>query len=284
MSTKAVEKLTSREAEKELERLAREIAQNDRLYHAEDNPAISDAAYDALRRRNNEIEARFPDLVRPDSPTHRVGAAVSEKFAKVIHAKPMLSLDNAFTDEDVQEFAARVRKFLGLKDDAELAFNCEPKIDGLSASLRYENGLFAQGATRGDGNEGEDITANLRTIKDIPLKLSGKPPKVLEVRGEVYMTHANFAALNKRQEKEGRQTYANPRNSAAGSVRQLDPSITASRDLKFFAYTWGEISGLPEDTQWDMLEAFRKFGFQVNPLARRCETVAQILKFYSDIE
>src|SRR6201996_5096295 len=284
MSTKAVEKLTSREAEKELERLAREIAQNDRLYHAEDNPAISDAAYDALRRRNNEIEARFPDLVRPDSPTHRVGAAVSAKFAKVVHARPMLSLDNAFADEDVHDFAVRVRRFLGLKEDDKLAMNCEPKIDGLSASLRYENGLFVQGATRGDGAEGEDITANLRTIKDIPLRLHGNAPKVLEVRGEVYMSHREFAALNKRQEKDGKPVYANPRNSAAGSVRQLDPGITAKRDLNFFAYAWGEVSALPADTQWGMLEAFKAFGFKVNPLARRCESVEQILKFYHDIE
>ena len=284
MSAKAVEKLTEAGAKKELEKLASEIAEHDRRYHGEDAPTISDADYDALRRRNNAIEERFPKLIRPDSPTHRVGARASEKFAKVRHAVPMLSLDNAFSDEDVTDFVARVRRFLGMKDEAELAFVAEPKIDGLSASLRYENGLFVQGATRGDGSEGEDITANLRTIKDIPLKLSGKPPKVLEVRGEVYMTHANFAALNKRQEKEGKQTYANPRNSAAGSVRQLDPSITAARDLKFFAYTWGEISDLPADTQWGMLDAFRKFGFQVNPLARRCETVAQTLKFYSDIE
>jgi len=284
MSTKPVEKLTSKEAEKELDRLASEIAGHDRRYHAEDAPTISDADYDALRRRNNEIEARFPLLVRPDSPSHRVGASVSEKFAKVVHAKPMLSLDNAFANEDVQEFAARVRKFLGLKDDAELAFNCEPKIDGLSASLRYENGLFVQGATRGDGAEGEDITANLRTIKDIPLRLSGKPPKVLEVRGEVYMSHREFAALNKRQEKDGKPTYANPRNSAAGSVRQLDPGITASRNLHFFAYTWGEVTALPAKTQWDMLQAFKDYGFKVNPLTKRVETVEAVLKFYRDIE
>jgi DNA ligase (NAD+) len=281
---KAVEKLTEAEAKKELEKLASEIAEHDRRYHGEDAPAISDADYDALRRRNIAIEERFPKLTRPDSPSHRVGARASEKFAKVRHAAPMLSLDNAFSDEDVTDFVARVRRFLGMKDEAELALVAEPKIDGLSASLRYENGVFVQGATRGDGNEGEDITANLRTIRDIPLKLSGKPPKVLEVRGEVYMTHANFAALNKRQEKGGKPTYANPRNSAAGSVRQLDPSITAARDLNFFAYTWGEISDLPADTQWGMLEAFGKFGFKVNPLLRRCETIAEILKFYANIE
>jgi DNA ligase (NAD+) len=284
MSNKAVEKLTSGEAAKELERLASQIAEADRLYHGEDAPALSDAEYDALRRRNAEIEARFPALVRPDSPSHRVGARASEKFAKVVHARPMLSLDNAFTDEDVQEFAVRVRRFLGLKEDDALAMTAEPKIDGLSASLRYENGLFVQGATRGDGTEGEDITANLRTVKDIPLRLKGKAPKVMEVRGEVYMGHKEFAALNKRQEKEGKAVYANPRNSAAGSVRQLDPAITASRDLHFFAYTWGEASDLPAKTQHGMLEQFTAWGFKVNPLTRRCETIPEVLKFYRDIE
>ncbi|HWA29689.1 MAG TPA: NAD-dependent DNA ligase LigA [Rhizomicrobium sp.] len=284
MSTKPVEKLTEAEARKELEKLASEIADHDRRYHGEDAPTISDAAYDALRKRNLAIEERFPKLIRADSPSHRVGAAISDKFKKVTHRVPMLSLDNAFSDEDVTEFVARIRRFLGLKEDKEIVFTAEPKIDGLSASLRYEKGVFVQGATRGDGAEGEDITANLRTIKDIPLRLSGKAPDVLEVRGEVYMTHANFAALNKRQEKDGKPTYANPRNSAAGSVRQLDPSITASRDLNFFAYTWGEVSKMPAGTQWDMLEAFKKFGFRVNPLVRRCETVKEILKFYNDIE
>jgi DNA ligase (NAD+) len=284
LAKKAVDKLTAGEARKEVERLASEIAEHDRRYHAEDNPTISDAEYDALRRRNSEIEARFPDLVRADSPSHRVGAAVSERFAKVVHARPMLSLDNAFSDEDVHDFALRVRRFLGLKETGELAMTCEPKIDGLSASLRYENGLLAQGATRGDGTEGEDITANLRTIKDIPLRLAGKPPKVLEVRGEVYMSHREFAALNQRQEKEGKPTYANPRNSAAGSVRQLDPGITAARNLHFFAYTWGEVSALPAKTQWEMLQAFKDYGFNVNPLTRRVETVDEVLKFYRDIE
>ncbi len=284
MSTKAVDKLTSAEAEKELDRLAQEISRADRKYHGEDAPEISDADYDALRRRNAEIEARFPLLVRPDSPSHRVGAKASEKFAKVTHRVPMLSLDNAFEDQDVADWLARVRRFLGLKEDEPVTVMAEPKIDGLSASLRYEKGLLVQGATRGDGSEGEDITPNLRTISDIPLRLKGKPPAVLEVRGEVYMTHKGFEALNKRQEKAGKPTYANPRNSAAGSVRQLDPSITASRALNFFAYTWGDVSALPEKTQSGMLEKFEDYGFVVNPLVKKCETLEQILKFYRDIE
>ena len=284
MTSKSVDKLTSAEAEKELDRLAREIAGHDRRYHAEDAPTISDADYDGLRQRNAEIEARFPLLVRPDSPSQRVGAKASEKFAKVVHARPMLSLDNAFSEEDVADFIARVRRFLGLKEDEEIAVTAEPKIDGLSASLRYEKGMLVQGATRGDGMEGEDITANLRTISDIPLRLKGKPPAVLEVRGEVYMTHKGFETLNKRQEEEGKPTYANPRNSAAGSVRQLDPAITASRTLNFFAYTWGEISELPAKTQGGMLVKFKDYGFAVNPLTRRCETLEEILKFYRDIE
>ncbi len=284
LAGKPVEKLTEHEAARELERLAEEIAAHDRAYYQEDRPKISDAEYDALRKRNAAIEARFPRLIRPDSPSHRVGARPSEKFAKVVHAVPMLSLDNAFDDQDVTDFVGRVRRFLGWGDDKPLVFVAEPKIDGLSASLRYENGLFVQGATRGDGTEGEDITANLRTIKDVPLRLAGKAPKIMEVRGEVYMTHANFAALNKRQEKEGKQTYANPRNSAAGSVRQLDPAITAARALNFFAYAWGEASALPADTQWGMLQQFKAWGFQVNPLIRRCETVQAVLKFYREIE
>ena len=281
---KPVDKLSSADAEKELDRLAKEIAGHDRHYHLQDAPVISDAAYDALRQRNAQIEARFPLLVRPDSPSHRVGAIASEKFAKVRHRVPMLSLDNAFGEEDVAEFLQRVRRFLGLKQETQIVVTAEPKIDGLSASLRYENGLLVQGATRGDGAEGEDITANLRTVADIPLRLSGKPPEVLEVRGEVYMTHKAFEALNKRQEKEAKPTYANPRNSAAGSVRQLDPAITASRSLNFFAYTWGEISELPAKTQSGMLEKFKSYGLKVNPLVNRCETLEEILNFYHDIE
>ena len=220
----------------------------------------------------------------PTVPVHRVGAKASEKFAKVQHRVPMLSLDNAFSDEDVADWLGRVRRFLGLKEDEDVAVTAEPKIDGLSASLRYEHGVLVQGATRGDGQEGEDITANLRTISDIPLRLKGKPPAVLEVRGEVYMTHKAFETLNKRQEKDGKPTYANPRNCAAGSVRQLDPSITASRALNFFAYTWGEICEMPAKTQSGMLEKFESYGFSVNPLVRHCETLKEILKFYRDIE
>jgi DNA ligase (NAD+) len=284
VSAKPVEKLSQAEAKRELAALAQELAAHDRAYFQQDAPAVSDAEYDALRRRNAAVEARFPDLVRPDSPSLRVGAKPSAKFAKVVHARPMLSLDNAFHDEDVADFVARVRRFLGLKEDDELTITAEPKIDGLSASLRYEDGLFVQGATRGDGVEGEDITPNLRTLKDVPLRLHGRAPKIMEVRGEVYMTHADFAALNKRQEKEGKPVFANPRNSAAGSVRQLDPAITASRPLHFFAYTWGEASDMPADTQWGMLQAFKGWGFRVNPLIRKCKTVDDVLAFYRDIE
>ncbi len=284
LSKKPVDGLTSGEAAKELDRLAAEIADHDRHYYNQDAPVISDAEYDALRRRNSAIEARFPLLVRPDSPSHRIGARASEKFAKVVHAKPMLSLDNAFEDGDVAEFVARIKRFLGLKEQDDIVFTAEPKIDGLSASLRYEDGIFVQGATRGDGTEGEDITANLKTLNDIPLRLKGRTPAVFEVRGEVYMTHQEFAALNKRQEKEGKPLYANPRNSAAGSLRQLDPAITQSRNLKFFAYAWGEASALPAHTQWDMLQQFKDWGFSVNPLIKRCETVEELLKFYARME
>ncbi len=283
-AAKPVEKLARSEAEKELAQLAEEIAAHDRRYYREDAPTVSDAEYDALRRRNTAIEARFPELVRPDSPSKRIGAAPAEKFAKVRHAVPMLSLDNAFTDEDVTDFVSRVRRFLGLKEGADLVFTAEPKIDGLSATLRYEKGLFVQGATRGDGVEGEDITANLRTLKDVPLRLHGEAAGVAEVRGEVYMAHADFAALNKRQEQEGKPLFANPRNSAAGSVRQLDPAVTASRPLHFFAYAWGEMSEMPAETQWDMLRTFKTWGFRVNPLTRLCHTPAELLAFYRDIE
>jgi len=281
---KPVDKLTSAEAGDELARLAAEIASHDRRYYQDDAPSISDAEYDALRKRNAAIEARFPELLRADSPSRRVGAKPAEKFAKVIHRAPMLSLDNAFDEADVADFATRVRRFLGVKTEQELVFVAEPKIDGLSASLRYENGVFVQGATRGDGIEGEDVTANLRTLQDVPLRLHGKAPEVVEVRGEIYMLHSDFAALNDRQGKAGKPLFANPRNSAAGSLRQLDPAVTEQRPLHFFAYGWGEMSGLPGRTQWGMLQAFKAFGFRVNPLIARCRTAAELLSFYRDVE
>jgi DNA ligase (NAD+) len=278
-AAKPVDELTAAEAKNELARLARAIAESDKLYYREDAPKLFDYQYDDLRKRNAEIEARFPELVRPDSPSLRVGAKPSEKFGKVRHDVPMLSLDNAFADADVEEFCGRIRRFLGLDAAAELAFVAEPKIDGLSANLRYENGIFVQGATRGDGAEGEDITENLRTLKDVPLSIAGAPA-VLDVRGEVYMTHADFAALNARAEAEGDKVFANPRNAAAGSLRQLDPKITAARSLRFFAYAWGEVSDMPAATHWGMLQAFKRFGFVVNEEIRRCTNAAALIAFY----
>jgi DNA ligase (NAD+) len=232
--------LTEAQAEAEIERLAAEIGAHDRRYYQEDAPTVSDAAYDALRRRNEEIEARFPALVRADSPSRRVGAQPSQKFAKVRHAIPMLSLGNAFADTEVAEFVERVRRFLRLAADERVVFTAEPKIDGLSCTLRYEDGRLVRGATRGDGTEGEDVTANVRTLADIPKELRGKnAPGICVVRGEVYMTKSAFLALNERQRAAGKQIFANPRNSAAGSLRQLDAAITSSRPLGFFAYSWG---------------------------------------------
>ncbi len=279
-----VDKLTKDEAEAELKRLADEIALHDQAYYTQDAPQISDAEYDALRQRNFEIEARFPELKRSDSPSDRVGAIVSEKFAKVVHAVPMLSLDNAFSDEDVRDFVARVRRFLRLPEGESVAMTAEPKIDGLSLSLRYENGELASAATRGDGQTGENVTANARTIADIPVRLSGNPPDVLEVRGEVYMMVADFTELNRRQAEAGKQTYVNPRNTAAGSLRQLDPSVTAERPLHFFAYAWGEISEMPAETQIGVVEAFAGYGFKINPLMKRFTTVDALLEHYRDIE
>ncbi len=281
----AVESLTAEAAKIELERLAGEIARHDTAYHQNDAPEVSDAEYDALRLRNAAIEARFPDLVRGDSPSLRVGAAAAEKFDKITHAVPMLSLSNAFNDEDVAEFCARIRRFLNLPDDELLAMTAEPKIDGLSASLRYENGRLVTGATRGDGQVGETVTENLKTIKDIPHRLSGTDwPGVVEIRGEVYMTHADFEALNARQAAEGKQTYVNPRNTAAGSLRQLDPAMTAARPLKFFAYAWGEVSEEPWTTQMGAVEQIAAWGFVINPQMQRCESVAEMLSVYRGIE
>jgi DNA ligase (NAD+) len=281
----AVEKLSEAQAEAELERLAAEIGAHDRRYYQEDAPTVSDAVYDALRRRNEEIEARFPGLIRPDSPSRRVGAQPSQKFAKVRHAVPMLSLGNALSEEEVVEFVDRVRRFLRLPEDERIAFTAEPKIDGLSCSLTYDGGHLVRGATRGDGTEGEDVTANVKTLADIPQRLAGRRvPERCEVRGEVYMTKSAFLALNERQRVAGRQIFANPRNSAAGSLRQLDPGITASRPLGFFAYSWGDMSELPAQTQSGMLEWFADRGFKTNPLMKICSSVEALLAFHHDIE
>ncbi len=283
--TVPVSDLTAEQAAAELAALAAEIAEHDRHYHVEDAPVIADADYDALRQRNEAIEARFPHLARPDSPSKRVGATPSEKFSKVQHAVAMLSLGNAFGDEDVADFAKTVRRFLSLADDDPLTFTAEPKIDGLSISLRYEQRKLVMAATRGDGAEGENVTANVRTIKDVPEHVeSADFPEVFEVRGEIYLSHADFANINEKQADAGAKTFANPRNAAAGSLRQLDSSITASRPLKFFAYGWGEVSRLPGETQWDILDAFRRWGFPVNDLTRVCENVDQLLAQYAEIE
>ena len=277
--------LTQAQAKTELKRLAQEIAAHDERYYQNDAPTISDADYDALRRRNAAIEARFPALVLADSPSRRVGAKPARGFAKLRHAVPMLSLDNAFSDEDVTDFVDRIRRFLRLPADEPLAFTAEPKIDGLSLSLRYEGGRLVNGATRGDGIEGEDVTANVKTLENIPHELRGRRvPARCDIRGEVYMTKSAFLALNERQQEAGKQVFANPRNSAAGSLRQLDASITASRPLGFFAYAWGEMSELPEKTQHGMLDWFARCGFTTNPLMKRCNSVEELLEFHREIE
>ncbi len=284
-----VDQLTRRQADKERARLAKEIARHDGLYHRDDAPEISDADYDALRRRLTGIEARFPDLLEPDSPSLKVGARPAQGFAKIVHARPMLSLDNAFADVDVGEFFERVRRFLGLPAGEEVVVVAEPKIDGLSVSLRYGKGMLERAATRGDGAEGEDVTANIGTISSIPAKLLGDDiPDVVEVRGEIFMNHADFIALNLRQESAGEKSFANPRNAAAGSLRQLDVSITASRPLSFFAYAWGEhrhdgVESAPAASQAAWLDRLRGWGFPVNPLARACPDLAATLAFYRDI-
>jgi DNA ligase (NAD+) len=275
------ERLSRDEAAAELARLAAEIAHHDRLYYREDAPAITDADYDALRRRNDAIEARFPDLVRPDSPSHRIGAPPVEDFGKVRHRVPMLSLDNAMDAAEVREFVRRVRRFLNLGEDAALPLVAEPKIDGLSASLRYEDGLFVQGATRGDGTVGEDVTANLRTIRDIPQRLAGADlPGVLEVRGEVHMERPDFLALNAAREAAGEPLFANPRNFAAGSLRQLDPGITAKRRLRFFAYGWGEAIPPIEGAYSDFLARLERWGLRVNPLIEPCPDAAAVEAYH----
>ncbi|HEX3938062.1 MAG TPA: NAD-dependent DNA ligase LigA [Xanthobacteraceae bacterium] len=280
-----VDALAEKQAKAEHARLGAEIAEHDRRYYAEDAPTVSDAVYDALRQRYAAIEARFPQLRTLDSLTQRVGTAPSARFAKVRHAVPMLSLDNAFAEQDVADFVARIRRFLRLSDDEAIAFSAEPKIDGLSMSLRYENGALVSGATRGDGAEGEDVTANIKTLEDVPKRLKGKGvPRVCEVRGEVYMTKAAFLELNRKQAEAGKQLYVNPRNTAAGSLRQLDPSVTASRPLGFFAYAWGEMSEMPAETQSGMIKWFEHAGFKTSPLTKICNSVEALLQFHHDIE
>ena len=283
MADKRADALGEAEAANRLMRLAKAIARHDTLYHDQDSPEISDADYDALVRENRELEARFPHLVRADSPSKRLGAAPSGALAKVGHARPMLSLENAFSDEEVEEFVARVKRFLNLPESAAVPMTAEPKIDGLSCSLRYEEGALVLGATRGDGTVGEDVTANVRTIADIPQKIGGAPD-VLEVRGEVYMSKANFAALNARQEASGGKIFANPRNAAAGSLRQKDPAITSARPLRFFAHGWGEVSEQLADTQYASMKLLEDFGFPVPDLVVRCSGVGEMLAHYRAIE
>jgi len=278
-----ITELNEAEAANRLMRLAREIARHDKLYHDRDAPEISDAEYDALVRENREIEERFPKLVRADSPSKRLGAAPTTGLAKVTHARPMLSLENAFADQEVADFVARVKRFLNLPADAAVEITAEPKIDGLSCSLRYEKGALVLAATRGDGTVGEDVTSNARTISDIPQRIAGAPD-VLEVRGEVYMSKAEFEALNERQEASGGKVFANPRNSAAGSLRQKDPSITAARPLRFLAHGWGELSAPLADTQYEAMKRIEGFGIPVTDLLVRCGDLDAMLAHYRAIE
>ncbi|MEO1773597.1 MAG: NAD-dependent DNA ligase LigA [Pseudomonadota bacterium] len=275
--------MTPEEAEAEIARLSAELHRHDEAYHRDDTPEISDADYDALKRRLRALEAAHPALIQADSPTQTVGAAPAEGFAKVRHRVSMLSLGNAFSDEDATEFDARIRRFLTLTAEEPVAYVAEPKIDGLSLSLRYEDGVLVEAATRGDGTEGENVTANARTIGDIPQRIKGAPA-VLEVRGEVYMTQADFTAMNARQAEAGQKIFANPRNAAAGSLRQLDSTITAARPLRFFAYAWGELSEPLAETQWAALERFRAFGFAVCPETRRVDDIAAAIAHYREIE
>ena len=272
---------TEPEARAELERLAAEIAHHDRAYHERDTPEITDAAYDALRQRNTAIEACFPHLTRPDSPSHRVGGAPDSGFAKLRHRVPMLSLDNAFGTADFEDFIARAQRFLALT--SPMRFVAEPKIDGLSINLTYEHGVFVHGATRGDGAEGEDVTANLRTMRSVPQHLPGTPPALIEIRGEVFMTKTDFLTLNERQAEAGDKQFANPRNAAAGGLRQLDPRITATRPLSLLAYSQGAASETVAETHWALLRQLEAWGFTVNPLSRLVHDTAEAEAFQNDI-
>jgi DNA ligase (NAD+) len=278
-----IDELDKSSAKLELAALAAELLEHDARYHGDDAPTVSDAEYDSLKRRNLSIEQRFPELIREDSPSKLVGYKPAEKFDQLTHPKPMLSLKNAMNDQEVGDFVRSVRSFLGMAEDSELAFSAEPKIDGASLSLRYEGGRLVSAATRGDGTVGENVTTNAKVIADIPQVLSGNPPEVLEVRGEVYMSHADFAALNARHEASGGQIFANPRNAAAGSLRQLDTAITARRPLRFFAYAWGEVSELPDDTQIGVVSKFESYGFTINSLMARCRSVEELIAHYQSI-
>ncbi|HEU4475852.1 MAG TPA: NAD-dependent DNA ligase LigA, partial [Methyloceanibacter sp.] len=278
-------KLSKAEAKAEAKRLAKKIAEHDRLYYQEDAPVISDADYDALRLRLEAIEQRFPDLASPESPTAKVGAAALEKFGKVRHRVPMLSLSNAFSNDEVVEFVARVRRFLKLGAEAAREITAEPKIDGLSISLRYDDGVLIEAATRGDGYEGENVTANVKTITDVPHRLAGRNiPASIDIRGEIYMRQEDFLKLNESQKQAGGKTFANPRNAAAGSLRQLDAKITASRPLRFFAYSWGVAKPLPASTQFDVCQAFKRWGLPVNKLMIVCRSAEELFEHYRKLE
>jgi len=284
VSSKNIEDLTDQEAEAELAWLAREIKRHDDLYYRKDQPEISDSDYDALRRRNVELEAYFPLLVREDSPSGRVGAAPAGPFGKIQHRTSMLSLSNAFNKADMCEFEERIRRFLKLDKEQLITFTAEPKIDGLSISIRYENAVFVEAATRGDGFEGEDVTKNVATLKGLPKHLIGDDvPAVIDIRGEIYLSHADFTALNAAHAEKGGKVFANPRNAAAGSLRQLDAEVTAARPLRFFAYTWGEATSLPAETQSGVIAAFARWGLPTNPLMRKYGTAQELISYYQEI-
>jgi DNA ligase (NAD+) len=283
MSDKLIKDLSETEAATELERLAREIASHDEAYHQNDAPTISDADYDYLRRRNKGIEAKFSDLIRNDSPANKVGATIREGFGKITHVRPMLSLGNAFNETDVQDFQDRIQRFLNLPLDEKIKIIAEPKIDGLSLSIRYEGGKLKYAATRGDGVIGEDVTQNVLTIRNIPQTLPADAPDILEVRGEVYMSHDDFEKLNVQQENAGQKSFANPRNAAAGSLRQLDPTITASRPLLFFGYAWGDLSEPLGETIWEARDRLSNWGFVLNNPVSLCGSVSELLEYYDDL-
>ena len=278
-----VDQLSEAEAKQELKRLADELTRHNQAYYQKDAPTISDADYDLLRHRNEDIEIRFPHLIRADSPSRTIGAAPADGFGKIRHKEPMMSLEDVFTDEAVEDFIKRVRRFLALSEDEEITLVAEPKMDGLSINLLYENGKFVRGATRGDGAVGEDVTANLQTLSDLPRTLKGDAPESIEIRGEIYMNRADFFALNQTTEQTGGKRFANPRNAAAGSLRQLDPAITAKRPLSLFCYALGQTSESVADSHWEFLERLRGWGFKVNERAARCQGVGQALEFYRKI-